>query len=69
MNLVEHYIIEIYDIEDITEKFVKDIGYPPVEPMIMVKMRVNCYGNEEDVASTFYLSKWEEIQKQGYYLA
>ena len=55
--------------EDITEEFKKNIGHPPCRPMVKVKMKVNCYGREEDTESTFFIDEWEEAKKQGYYMA
>lgn len=69
MNLLEHYIKEVYSVEDISNKFEESVGYPPKEPMRKVRMRVNCYGREEDTEHTFFLSEWEEALKQGYYMA
>lgn len=69
MNLLEHYIKEVYSVEDITEEFEEKVGRKPVDPMVEVKMRVNCYGREEDTTQIFFRPKWEEAQKQGYYMA
>lgn len=69
MNLLEHYIKEIYSVEDITEEFKKKVGRNPVDSMVAVKMRINCYGVEEDTEEIFRVPQWEEIKKQGYYLA
>lgn len=69
MNLLKHYIKEVYSVEDITNKFKEKVGYSPKEPIRKVKMRVNCYGREEDTEHTFFLNEWEEAQKQGYYMA
>ncbi len=69
MNLLEHYIKEVYSVEDITEEFKRNVGHEPCRPMVKVKMRVNCYGKEEDAESTFFADEWETAQKQGYYMA
>lgn len=69
MNLLEHYILEVYSTEDITEKFKERCGYSPRETMLSVKARIVCYGKEEDIEKVFFLSEWEEAQKQGYYMA
>lgn len=69
MNLLEHYILEVYSAEDITEKFKERIGCYPKEDMLAVKARVVCYGKEKDIEKVFFASEWEEAQKQGYYMA
>lgn len=69
MNLLGHYIKEIYSVEDITKEFEEKVGRKPVESMVEVKMRVDCCGIEEDVTEIFFVPKWEEAQKQGYYMA
>ena len=69
MNLLEHYIKEVYSIEDITEEFKKKVGHSPCRPMVKVKMRVNCYGREEDTESTFFVDEWEEAKQKDYCMA
>lgn len=69
MNLLEHYILEVYSVNDITEKFKEKCGYAPKESMLAVKARVVCYGKEEDIEKVFFQSEWEEAKKQGYYMA
>lgn len=32
MNLLEHYIIEVHSVKDITNEFAKHCGYIPEEP-------------------------------------
>ena len=69
MNLLENYIQEIYSVEDVTKHFIEKTNQEPKEPLIKVKLKVNCYGNVEDKVKIFFLSEWEEAQKQGYYMA
>lgn len=69
MDLLEHYIKEVYSVEDITEEFKKKVGYSPCRPMVKVKMRVNCYGIVEDTEHTFFADEWEEAKQKGYYMA
>ena len=40
MNLLEHYILEVYSVEDITEKFKEKCGYATRETMLAIKARV-----------------------------
>ena len=53
MNLLEHYIKEVYSEEDITKEFGGKTDHPPCEPMVRVKMKIDCYGIEEDVEHVF----------------
>lgn len=69
MNLLEHYIEEVYSVEDITEEFKKIVGHSPCRPMVKAKMKINCYGAKEDTEHTFFIDEWEEAKKQGYYMA
>lgn len=69
MNLLEHYIKEVYSEKDITKEFEEKVGRKPVDPMVEVKMRVDCYGRVEDTTQIFFLPKWQEAQQKGYYMA
>lgn len=61
MNLVEHYIKEIYS-ED--ESPVSARGRVYVD----VCAKVNCYGNVEVVRRIVEKRAWEQEKKQGFYL-
>lgn len=74
MNLLEHYIKEIISVEDVTkewEKYMqeKDPNFIETNPMLEVKMLVNCYDNIEETIKRLHKSEWDKIQKQGYYMA
>lgn len=69
MNLLEHYIEEIYYVTDITDEYTKNVGKPPKEPLLEVGIRVKCYGVEENIKRTFFKSNWEQANKNGYYMA
>ena len=74
MNLLEHYIKEVISIVDVTkewEDFIrKDIpNFVETNPMLEVKMLVNCYGNIEETIKRLHKSEWDKIQEQGYYMA
>lgn len=60
MNLLEHYIIEIKNIE--TKKYGNNEYY-------VVTMIVDCYGRVEEATHMFTLSEWERAKKEGFYLA
>ena len=61
MNLLEHYIDEIYSEEKIEHE---DLG-----KFVKVSMKVNCYGRVSDTIELFPEVHWEVIKKQGYYMA
>ena len=74
MNLLEHYIKEVISVEDVTkewENFIrKDTpNFVETNPMLEVKMLVNCYGNIEETIERLHKSEWDKIQEQGYYMA
>lgn len=74
MNLLEHYIKEVISVEDVTkewEDFIrKDTpNFVETDPMLEVKMLVNCYGNINETTKWFHKSEWDKIQEQGYYIA
>lgn len=69
MNLLEHHIQQIYSAEDVTKRFVEKTGTQPKEPLLKVKLRVNCYGNESEEMKMFFQSEWEEAKRNGYFMA
>ena len=69
MNLIEHYIKEIHSVTDITEEFSKTCGYTPQEPLLSVDLTYDCYGLVKRKTETFWKSNFEEIKKNGYFLA
>lgn len=69
MNLLEHYIQEVYSIKDVTEEWEKLMGRKANESFVKVKMCVNCYGQVSITEKIFCLSEWEQVKSQGYYLA
>jgi hypothetical protein len=57
MNLLEHYIEEIYSEDSI------HFG------MVKVDMMTNCYGCFERVQKLYHPEEWERIKKRGYFMA
>lgn len=47
----------------------KDPNFVETDPMLEIKMLVNCYGNIEETIKRLHKSEWDKIQKQGYYMA
>lgn len=65
MNLLEHYIKEIYDVETVDMDSDGD-GWS----FIIVDMMIDCYGYQKRVQHSFSnMEEWEKAQEQGYYLA
>ena len=60
MNLVEHYIIEIYD--------VKENKYGS-EKYLIVDLQYNCYGTIKREKRVFTKEGFEEAKQQGYFMA
>lgn len=69
MNLLEHKIIEIHSVKDVTSAFVEHCGYEPDEPLLTVNLTYDCYGVRKTTDVTFWKSNFEAAKKNGYYLA
>ena len=69
MNLLEHYIKEIHNVQDVSDKFEKATGHKPKEPLYEVDVTVDCYGVVERTRKFMSKSEFEQAKKQGYFLA
>ena len=69
MNLLEHYIKEIHNVEDVSDKYEKAIRQKPKEPLYEVDVTVDCYGVVERMKKIMSKSALEQAKKQGYFLA
>ena len=69
MNLLQHYIKEIHNVQDISDKYEKAIQYKPKEPLYEVDVTVDCYGVVERMRKFMSKSEFEQAKKQGYFLA
>ena len=69
MNLLEHYIKEIHNVQDISDKFARETGRKPKEPLYEVDVTVDCYGVVERKRRIMSKSEFEQAKKQGYFLA
>lgn len=69
MNLLEHYIKEIHNVQDVSDKFERTTGHKPKEPLYEVDITVNCYGVVERKREIMSKSDFEQAKKQGYFLA
>ena len=69
MNLLEHYIKEIHNVHDVSDKYEKAIRQKPKEPLYEVDVTVDCYGVVERMKKIMSKSALEQAKKQGYFLA
>ena len=69
MNLLEHYIKEIHNVQDVSDKFEKATGGEPKEPLYEVDVTFDCYGVVERNRKIMSKSDFEQTKKQGYFLA
>lgn len=71
MNMLEHYIVEIHSVKDVTDKFNNDLTpYLKLkEPLLEVDLTVDCYGDVRRTVVQFPKSKFESIKEKGYYMA
>ena len=69
MNLLEHYIKEIHNVQDVSDKYEKAIRHKPKEPLYEVDVTVDCYGVVERKRRIMSKSEFERAKKQGYFLA
>lgn len=74
MNLLEHYIKEVISVVDVTKEWEdfmrKDIpNFVETDPMLEIKILINCMGIEEYNILWYHKSEWDKIQEQGYYMA
>ena len=68
MNVLERYIKEIHNVQDVSDKFEKATGLKPKEPLYEVDITVNCYGVVERTRKFMSKSEFERAKKQGYFL-
>ena len=68
MNLLEHYIEKVLEIEDVTNKYFEIFDIVK-EPIYKIKMIVNCYGSKEVVENMWTKSQYETNINRGYYFA
>ena len=69
MNLLEHYIKEIHNVEDASDKYEKAIRHKPKVPLYEVDVTVDCYGVVDRLKKITTKSALEKANKKGYFLA
>ena len=69
MNLLEHYIKEIHNVQDVSDKYEKATGSELKEPLYEVDITVDCYGVVERTRKIMTKSEFEQAKKQSYFLA
>lgn len=68
MNLLEHYIEKVLEVEDVTNKYQEFFDIVN-EPIYEIKMVVNCYGNKDTVEVVWRKTEYETNINRGYYFA
>ena len=69
MNLLEHYIKEIHNVEDVSDKYEKAIRQKPKEPLYEVDVTVDCYGVVERMKKIMSKSALEQAKKTGLFFS
>ena len=69
MNLLEHYIKEIHNVEDVSDKYEKAIRQKPKEPLYEVDATFDRYGGVERKSRVMSKSDFEQAKNQRYFLA
>ena len=59
MNLLEHYIIEVQEVVELTT----------TPPLIKVKVLCDCWGNRSVAHRYTTKEEWEQDLKRGYFMA
>lgn len=47
----------------------EDLNFIETDPMLEIKVLINCMGVEEYNILWYHKSEWDKIQEQGYYMA
>ena len=74
MNLLEHYILTIYSVNDITDEYEfymkseHDPSYISKEKVYRVKLLIDCYGNHKVTEQIWSKSEYEQNVERGYFL-
>lgn len=66
MNILEHYIKEIHSVEPYEESWTKDF---PQKKFVKVDFTHDCHGSVRRTTVVFDTDEWEEVRKQGYFMA
>lgn len=69
MNLLEHYVKEIYSETDISEEYERKTGEKLSEKMFCIDVLVDCYGVRTRSKEIFMESELKRIKERGFYLA
>lgn len=69
MNLIEHKVIEIHNVVDITKKFEATYGYLPCDVMYEVDLTYTVSGTTVRRKRTMFRCELDGIRKRGYFMA
>ena len=64
MNLLEHYIKEIHSVQDVSDKFARETGRKPKEPLYEVDVTFDCYGVVERMRKFMSKSEFEQAKNR-----
>lgn len=66
MNVLECYIKNVYSITDVTDSCT---WYEGDDPMFLIHLKYDCYGDRHDRTMCFTAGEWEEVKQRGYFMA
>lgn len=69
MNLLNHSILAVHSVKDVTDEFVQSTGYVPNERLLEVDLTFDCEGTIERKTKQIWESDWKEAEEDGYFLA
>ena len=69
MNLLNHSILTVHSVKDVTDKFAQNTGDIPKERLFEVDLTFDCEGIIERRTNQFWESVWKEAEKNSCFLA
>lgn len=67
MNLLENYLVEVFEIEPCNEEWTKE-DWAKDKEYIYVTASFNCYGNISKHRRVYTRDEWQGIVDRGYYM-
>lgn len=64
MNVLEHYILEVYEETPIKAPYFDKSG----RSWVKVEFKCDCYGTSMIVEDYYPVDEWNEIKERGYYI-
>lgn len=69
MNVVEHWIIKVHNVEDATKEYEEIVSRKSEQPVFKIDITVDCYGQKRRKTEYFLKAEWDKALEQGFYLA